>query len=262
MSSLSSKENHSSRFGPQVITMSVLQESFRLPPIIRELIKSVYYEDNITLTGPDTNAFAQPSQSSKNRLSEFASNHSNQETIWRIPWLDPIGLYWFAHDEQESKQTNRLEVSLIKELFIHGLPQPAGSVAIITPHRAQRTLLRTELAQWFGENRPIDLIDTVERLQGGERPTIIVSATVSDPVAITQNAEFILDLNRANVAFSRAKQRLIVIASKRLIEHISGDYSQYQNSILWKGLRLLCQKNIISCTAHNHKIDLFSTDSQ
>jgi len=38
------------------------------------------------------------------------------------------------------------------------------------------------------------MIDTVERLQGGECETIIVSGTQSDTKAIGESAEFILNL--------------------------------------------------------------------
>jgi hypothetical protein len=42
-------------------------------------------------------------------------------------------------------------------------------------------------------------------MQGDEALTIIYSATASDPGALRSNPDFYLSLNRANVAFSRAK---------------------------------------------------------
>lgn len=83
-----------------------------------------------------------------------------------------------------------------------------ASTTIVTPHKAQRTLLNKHLKEF---SDTIDLIETVEKLQGDERENIIVSATASDPSAIGNYAEFILNLNRSNVAFSRPKKRLIVV---------------------------------------------------
>jgi superfamily I DNA and/or RNA helicase len=76
----------------------------------------------------------------------------------------------------------------------------------------------------------VGVVDTVERLQGGERDTIIVSATASEPSAIASSADFILDLNRSNVAFSRVRHRLIVVCSATLLDHIPSDIEQYDNA--------------------------------
>jgi superfamily I DNA and/or RNA helicase len=125
------------------------------------------------------------------------------------------------------------------------------SVALITPHRAQRASLRRELAPWVSDGGaatrelPITMIDTVERLQGGEQETIVFSATASDPVAIAQNVEFILNLKRSNVAFSRPKRRLIVICSRTLLDHIPTDVQHYDAALLWKGLRALCSHELV-----------------
>lgn len=152
-------------------------------------------------------------------------------------WNSDCGLFLIVHNERTSRKNNQLEATIIEQLLLSGTQLPPGSVAIITPHRAQRTLLQTSLSRFAST---VDVIDTVERLQGGERPTVIFSATVSDPSAIAANVEFILDLNRSNVAFSRSQQRLIVICSEELLNFIPADLAQYEESLLWKSLRSLC----------------------
>src|SRR5262249_26785853 len=133
--------------------------------------------------------------------------------------------------------------------------QAPNSVAVITPHRAQRSLLRTALAAYAG---PVDVIDTVERLQGGERPTIIVSATVSDPAAISNSVEFILDLNRSNVAFSRTQDRLIVVCSDSLLDHIPVEVDHYESAMLWKSLRALCSRLLATETLDGHTVRVYT----
>ena len=128
------------------------------------------------------------------------------------------------------------------------------SMAIVTPHRAQRTLLKTHLRKY---SNFIDVIDTVESLQGDERPYIIVSATASDPSAISKNVEFILDLNRSNVAFSRAQKQLIVVCSKTLLDHIPAELEHYEETMLWKSLRSVCSQLIGTGIIDGHQVQVF-----
>jgi len=104
----------------------------------------------------------------------------------------------------------------------------------------------------------VDVIDTVERLQGDERPTIIVSATASDPTAIGTNVEFILNLNRSNVAFSRAQQRLIVVCSESLIGYIAPEVEHYESAMLWKSLRSVCSELVATEPVEDHKVRVFT----
>ena len=69
------------------------------------------------------------------------------------------------------------------------------------PHRAQKAALRAQ----FPGLAAGDAIDTVERYQGGERDVILVSATASDPAYVLAEAEFLLNMNRLNVAISRPR---------------------------------------------------------
>ncbi|MCB0368022.1 MAG: hypothetical protein KDD45_00945, partial [Bdellovibrionales bacterium] len=79
-------------------------------------------------------------------------------------------------------------------------------------------------------------IDTVERFQGGERDVIIVSATASDPDYVLAEAEFLLNNNRLNVALSRPKQKLIVVASRSVTNLLVSDLDVFENAVIWKRL--------------------------
>lgn len=127
-----------------------------------------------------------------------------------------------------------------------------GSVSIITPHRAQRSILQNLLKGDFAGE--INTIDTVERLQGGECDTIIVSGTQSDMSAISDNAEFILDIHRTNVIFSRAKERLIVVCSENLLNSVPPDIDEYMSSWLWKHLRSVCDQDMVTIRGYDHRV--------
>lgn len=139
-----------------------------------------------------------------------------------------------TYDDTTHQQTNEIETAITTDILRHiNADTTAG---IVTPHNAQRALLETELNKFNTEiTAPTD-VDTVERFQGGERDVIIVSATVSDKDYIETEEEFLLNLNRLNVAMSRMRKKLIVIASESIFNHIPQDVELYNDTLLWKGL--------------------------
>lgn len=206
---------------------SPLTYTFRLPPIIRELISRIYGGlDNIQLEGPDHSEVDDGSPSAGD---------------WSDIWRDGEGLVLVVHDERGSRQSNPLEAELIETILRSRGGLEDDSVAVITPHRAQRALLKGRLEQLAGA---ASIIDTVEKVQGGERPIIVVSGTESDPHAIGAAASFILNLNRANVAFSRTQERLIVVCAETLLDHVPSDLEDYESAMLWKSLRNLCSRTL------------------
>jgi superfamily I DNA and/or RNA helicase len=207
---------------------SALTFTFRLPPLIRELISRVYSLDEIVLQGDNR---------------EPAVRRRSRSRGWATIWNEPTGLVLVIHSERASRQSNGVEAAIIQAM-LEAKPDPIDdSIAIITPHRAQRALVRSTLSS-RGIN--VGLIDTVERIQGGEKPTIIVSGTESDPNAIGAAATFILNLNRANVAFSRTQQRLIVVCAETLLDHIPPELEDYESAMLWKSLRNLCSRQVLA----------------
>ena len=63
-------------------------------------------------------------------------------------------------------------------------------------------------------------IYSVEKFQGSDRELIISTIGLSDRDQISAESEFIFDLNRFNVLTSRAKSKIILIASKRFLRFI------------------------------------------
>jgi hypothetical protein len=217
-----------SRPAPAECLQSPLTYTFRLPPIIRELISRIYGGlDNIDLEGPDR----APS------VPVALQANAGWEDIWR----EGKGLILVVHEERGSRQSNPLEAQLIETILHSHGPLADNSVAVITPHRAQRALLKGCLADLA---QAASIIDTVEKVQGGERPVIVVSGTESDPHAIGAAASFILNLNRANVAFSRTQERLVVVCAETLLDHVPAELEDYESAMLWKSLRNLCSRTL------------------
>jgi hypothetical protein len=133
------------------------------------------------------------------------------------------------HDEAESFQSNLVEASIVEALVRN---TKTNSIGIITPHNAQKGLLKNMLSQNCQNAR----VDTVERYQGGEADCIIISSTVSDPDYVRTESEFLLNLNRINVAISRMKKKLIIIASRSIFEFMPQDAKDYDKALLWRGI--------------------------
>jgi hypothetical protein len=99
-------------------------------------------------------------------------------------------------------------------------------VGIVTPHRAQRALIVRRLREIFPthDGQKIDAsVDTVERFQGGQRDSIIISFGVGDPDLISAEESFLLQLERTNVAISRARAKCILVISEDLAYHLPSD---------------------------------------
>ena len=219
------------------VVRSALDVTYRLPFEVRELISGLYRWDDIELGG--SKPFVQRSL-------------APTDDMWSTVWQDG-GVFLVVHDEDRSKKLNVFEADVI-ERIVERMTGDKGSVAVMTPHRAQRTLLRERLSQYDVQ---VDIIDTVERLQGGERPTIIVSGTQSDPSSIASTAEFILDLNRTNVIFSRAKERLVVVCSRALLDSVPAETKHYRSAYLWKRLRDFCSCRLHSEEVEGHLVEIF-----
>lgn len=206
------------------IVLSSLTFTFRLPDIVRHLISPVYQRDNIRLEGIG-------------RTTE-GPQVFDPNVPWSAIWADTERLHLVVHDDQLSVKANAVEVEIIEAILNSKNEHRAGSVVVMTPHRAQRSML----TQRLDGRDEILRIDTVEKMQGGECPIVIVSATASDTAAITKNASFILDLNRANVAFSRTQERLIVVCARSLLDNVPADLENYESAMLWKAIRELCSR--------------------
>ena len=162
------------------------------------------------------------------------------------------------HDDAVSSQANEMEAGLVAGFaFIarhsFGLTLDTGNevdsvaftddsffekgIGIVTPHKAQKALVVRKLTELFPEANQELLyasVDTVERFQGGERNLIIVSYGVGDTDIIEGEEEFLLQLERTNVAISRAKAKCIVVMPKTLAYHLPSDTKAADTSVALK----------------------------
>ena len=152
-----------------------------------------------------------------------------------------------VHDEAGSQDRNDFERDLIVPIA-RAVIGPDGlgwdartGLGVIVPHRRQRASLAEALPELTlsdpgDPERRLSSVDVVDRYQGGEREIMVISATESDPAYLTKVAEFFLEPGRSTVAFSRAKRKLILVASRSVFRFISEREDLFRNSQVWKGL--------------------------
>jgi hypothetical protein len=146
------------------------------------------------------------------------------------------------------------EVEALLTRILGDAVPPETQLGVVTPHNAQRGRVsalfddhlvvdndRVDAEDGRVEPSPSQLtgsptVETVERFQGDQRELMIVSGTVSDPEFISQEARFLLNLNRINVALSRHVNGLVLIAARSLFQHIPGDVDEYDEARLWPGV--------------------------
>lgn len=124
----------------------------------------------------------------------------------------------------EAKTTARILKELIQIFHQNELKINKDSIGIITPYRAQISLIRQEI----GMNEDVT-VDTVERYQGGARDIIIISLCTNKlsqmNTLVSQSNEGID--RKLNVAITRAKEQLIIIGNAGILN----SNSMYQKLI-------------------------------
>ena len=131
------------------------------------------------------------------------------------------------------------------------------------PHRAQRAALQAASPHLTVKDEETGLIrlsavDTVERFQGDERLVIVVSATESDRDYLLASSKFLLDPRRLTVALSRAKRKMILIASRSIFSLFSPDEEVFANAQLWKNLlRHTCGTRLWEGRQDAHRVEVW-----
>jgi hypothetical protein len=192
-----------------------LSESHRCHQVIAEFLKEwVYHKDDINFRS--------------NQTQTIVSCNPKTEGLKVV--LEPENVFvLIVHQETESFQSNLVEAKIVEALV---RSVPSETVGVITPHNAQKGLLKNLLSDGYENVR----VDTVERYQGGEGDFIIISSTVSDPDYVRTESDFLLNLNRINVAISRMKKKIVIVASRSIFEFMPQDAKDYDNALLWRGI--------------------------
>jgi hypothetical protein len=234
--------------------------SFRIHSVMADYLREeIYIHDDIPYHSNRTDVLASKEYSDSFVASVLAPDYP---------------LVVVVHAEDVSQNRNAFEEKLIGPVLralvekdLHGLNAKTG-LGVVVPHRAQRAALRRaypELTLWDETTGKalLESIDTVERFQGDEREVVLISATESDPDYLLSNAAFLFDPRRLTVALSRAKKKLIVVASRSVFEFFSTEEELFTNSQLWKRLlRGTCTEPLWADVRESHPVEVWGCPFQ
>jgi DNA replication ATP-dependent helicase Dna2 len=108
-------------------------------------------------------------------------------------------------DGRSNAEEARVVVDLVRSLTSSRRIHPE-SIGVVSPFRAQVVLLR-QMLSGTGVT-----VDTVERFQGGERDIMILSFVRN------RGTGFVFDDRRLNVAITRARRKLVLVAHPALFQ--------------------------------------------
>ena len=151
----------------------------------------------------------------------------------RLIWIDCPPAKSAHYDPLQVELISTITASLISS---HSQIHPARDIGIVAPFRAMIHALRDSINKL---DKAI-VIDTVERFQGSERSNIILSLPIrseNDLRLLESISDDELIDRKLNVAVSRAKQRIIIVANIMLCQK-SAHYNKIIDKISSSGLIL------------------------
>jgi hypothetical protein len=116
---------------------------------------------------------------------------------------------------------------------------------IVSPHHAQIGAIKNSLAGVRDWKYP-PFVDTVDKMQGQEAESAIISYGVSDVETALREAEFIYSRNRLNVSLTRSRAKCVVFLPRPLLEP---PLDLVQNEKAAEGLRQMLDLQEF-CRAH------------
>jgi DNA replication ATP-dependent helicase Dna2 len=207
---------------------SFLSRTYRMNAAIAEFPSRHFYDSRLA-----------PSEQSAARRFPAAAG-GPFDALWDPARPAVLALIGHAGHRTRCRPEARLAADLIED-YLGRLRLPPEELAVVTPYRAQireiRNLLKGKGTPAAGAaDAGLPLIDSVERMQGQEREAMIVSLVCSEPEYAARGAAFFFSPNRLNVALTRARTKLIVLASPLLFEALPADLAGLRGASLFARL--------------------------
>jgi uncharacterized protein len=139
------------------------------------------------------------------------------------PWVSGTGLRWAPVHHIDNRVTSAEEIeevargidALVGRDFTdrHGVTRPLAleDILVVAPYNAHVARLLEALPEGAR-------VGTVDKFQGQEAPVVIFTMATSSPDDLPRGLDFLLSLNRLNVAISRAQALAVLVFSPALLD--------------------------------------------
>jgi superfamily I DNA and/or RNA helicase len=185
----------------------MLDEQYRMHPVIGKLVSDLFYSGRLKHGGDMAR-----------RESLAALEPSSGEPLIV---LDTIGRTSCRQGSGGQSRINVKTADICVDLAIRATRSGVESVAIITPYADQARTIRALLKKQAGSARGIEC-STVHRFQGQERDVVILDTVDAEPmkpgVLLNERGSHSSAHNLINVAISRARGKLVIVADVRYFE--------------------------------------------
>ena len=199
----------------------LLSEQYRMHPDIGNFISRSFYNSELS-NGENTTKNFIPLPEPFNKQIIFidtSSDKGSTESFIDDSYCNEVEAEFIIH-------------KIIPELERNNISPK--SYAILSPYSKQCEVLRKRLAEHYNNTFKSVEVATLDSFQGKEYDIVIFSFTRS---AIRNKVGFLDDARRLNVAFSRAKKKLILIGNKETLTSPSSHYDKYYTDLffnLWR----------------------------
>ena len=207
-----------------------LREQYRMHPHIMHTVNHFYPDKQgkgILLAGGGEQELHKKKQHglSVRGASERPLLTSEHRVLWLDSTRDERGQTVAEGAKRGTSRWNLFEIELIEDFLRHvdeslnsnpGAKAAKLDVGVISFYLAQTNELRERVGSKVGNRwQHLDVqVNTVDQFQGRECSVIIVSLVRTGEVS----GEFVKDYRRINVAFSRAKNLLVIVGSRNAFE--------------------------------------------
>jgi predicted RecB family nuclease len=173
-----------------------LERTYRMHPAVCQPLSEVVYE---------------------NKLKAADNNERQRITVTDARLIEQShGVMVVNVEHDGNRQSSEEEAEVIGQLIAelktgfftdkHGESRPITDedILVVAPFNMQVNLLRERIGDKIS-------IGTIDKFQGREAPVLITSMAVSDAEESSRGIDFLFDINRLNVAISRAKALAIIV---------------------------------------------------
>ncbi|OUS14714.1 hypothetical protein A9Q88_12980 [Gammaproteobacteria bacterium 50_400_T64] len=178
-----------------------LERTYRMHPAVCRPLSTAIYDGKLITDGDNA---------------KQSINLPSPKLITQKSGVLPIAAIHEGNRQSSDEEVEVIE-GLIAELKTGTYTDKTGTtspiteqdILIVAPFNMQVNLLKKALGDDIK-------IGTIDKFQGQEAPVVIISMAVSDVTESSRGLDFVFDMNRLNVAVSRAKALAIVVANEGL----------------------------------------------
>ena len=201
-------------------SIGMLETTYRLNKDLCDFVADSFYADS-----PGK---LMPSPASAKRVFSMETRSNGASEFSNKVLTSTQSICWIETPEVGAKQLNFEEAecvaALVKNAYQMGIP--THEMAVVTPFRRQAAAIRRLLKDAFedhGEQMPV--VDTVERVQGLTVEFVVISLCTTDSEYASDIAEFLFSANRLNVAVSRARTKVVILACPDLSSTVPSGFN-------------------------------------